>query len=143
MHPIPVDYTTTLELTVTKQMTIGFEQTGRRLSKLHGIYAPNYLIEHLGLVSHKLIAPYLEPDEEGIITEVQVRHLAPTLPGMKVRFSAQHTETRHTFIYLTCEVHNILGDKIATAQTTQVFLKKQALNDSFVTLKDRWEAYRD
>lgn len=141
MRPIPVDYSTTFELTVTSQMTVDFEQTGR-LSKLHGIYATHYLIKHLEFVSRKLIAPYLEADEEGMIIEVQVKHLAATLPGMKIRFGAQHLTTKQHFIYLSCEAHNILGDKIAEAHTTQIIMKKQALHDSFMNLKHRWEAYR-
>jgi predicted thioesterase len=130
-------------ITVTTEMTVDFEQTEPGLGKLHPVYATYWLTKHFELASRKLVLPYLDEGEESIGFEVEIKHLASTLPGMKVLIVARHRSTRSNRIYIDCEAFNELGAKIGEGGTTQVVLAHEKLNQRFTELRERWEAYLD
>ncbi|UCH26864.1 MAG: thioesterase family protein [Trueperaceae bacterium] len=140
MRSIPIRHAIEQIIAVTPEMTVDFEQNEPGLGKLHPVYATYWLTKHFELASRKLVLPYLDDDEESIGFEVQVKHLASTLPGMNVRIVSQHRTTKDNRIYIDCEAFNELGDKIAEGSTTQVVLARKRLVQKFAELRERWEA---
>lgn len=53
------------------------------------VLATPWLIDFMESVSHRLIAQYLPEGSSSVGTEVNMRHLAPTPPGSKVRVKAE------------------------------------------------------
>ncbi len=142
MKTIPQAYEVKHSLTVTRAMTVDFEQNEAGLGKLHQVYATYWLGKHVELVSRKLTLAFLEEHEEGIGFELTVKHIASALPGMTVDLTATHQKTQNTRVYISCVAHNELGDKIAEATTTQVILPKNKLAAKFKTLEERWAQHK-
>jgi len=142
MKTIPQDYKAKHSLTVTRAMTVDFEQNEAGLGKLHQVYATYWLGKHIELVSRKLTLAFLEEHEESIGFELNIKHLASTLPGMNVTLTATHQNTLYSRVYIYCVAHNELGDKIAEATTTQVILPKETLASKFKTLEARWATHK-
>lgn len=142
MKPIPQGYEAKHSLTVTQTMTVDFEQNEPKLGKLHPVYASYWLGKHIELVSRKLTLDFLEEHEEGIGFELNLKHIASTLPGMSVTLTATHQKTKKNRVYISCVAHNELGDKIAEATTTQVILPKETLDSKFKTLEERWAKHK-
>ena len=139
MKPIPEGYEVAHSLIVTEAMTVDFEQDDPALGKLHNVYATYWLTKHMELVSRKIILPFLEPHEEGVGSEVSVRHLASALPGMEVRLTAAYLRTEEGRIYARCEAFSELGDKVGEGTTTQVVMTRARLEEGFKRLQERWE----
>lgn len=138
MRPIPAGYEATFETVVSEAMTVEFEELGR----VHPVYATYWLVKHMELAGRKIILPFLEVDEEGIGSAVEVRHLASALPGMRVRVIARHERTEGNRVYALLEAYNELGDLIGSGRTEQVILPKAKVAALFRRLQARWEAKR-
>jgi len=143
MKPLPTGYRALFETVVTEAMTVDFQQPEPGLGRLHPVYATYWLTRHMELVSRKLILPFLEPGEEGIGYQVTVRHLAPTLPGMRVRLEATHIKTEGNRVHVRCEAFNELDDRIGEGSTTQAVLTVTRLEQGFAALRRRWEVARE
>ena len=141
MKPVPKGYRATFDLVVLEDMTVDFEQDPP-LGKLHPVYATYWMTKHMELVSRKVILPFLEEDEEGIGFEVNVKHVASALPGMRVSVVAEHVKTEKNRVYTRCEAHSELGDKLGEGTVTQVILESERLESLFSTLHTRWNAHK-
>lgn len=140
MRPIPAGFEASHELTVTEAMTVDFEQEDPRLGRLHPVYATYWLTKHAELASRKIILPFLEPGEEGIGHEVNVKHLASALPGMQVVVTARLRRQEGNRVYADVRAVNELGDVVGEGSTTQVVLPRSKLERSFARLRERWTA---
>lgn len=139
MRPIPAGYTATFTLTVTPEMTVDFEELGQ----VHPVYATYWMAKHMELVGRKVLLPFLEPQEEGIGYAVNVRHLAPALPGMHLTVRGEHLRTAGNRLYVRCEVHNAWGELVGDGETTQVILPSQVIQERFDLLRRRLSEAED
>ncbi|MBE3560175.1 MAG: thioesterase family protein [Ktedonobacteraceae bacterium] len=135
MRPIPVGQQAVVELTVTPQMTVHFEEMGA----VHPVYATYWMVKHMELAGRKVLLPFLDSGEEGIGYEVRARHLASALPGMRVRIVAEHVRTERNRVYVRCQAFSELGDLIGEGETTQVILPIAKLEANFQSLRARWQ----
>lgn len=120
-------------------MTVNFEELG----KLHPVYATYWVGKHFEEVGRKLILPFLEEGEETIGTQLEVKHTASTLVGMKVIITATFIKREGRRLYAEMRAVNELGDEIATGTTTQALLPKEKIDDNFAMLKERWKQYKE
>lgn len=120
-------------------MTVNFEELG----KLHPVYATYWVGKHFEEVGRKLILPFLEEGEETIGTQLEVKHTASTLVGMKVIITATFIKREGRRLYAEMRAVNELGDEIATGTTIQALLPKEKIDDNFATLKERWKQYNE
>lgn len=120
-------------------MTVNFEELG----KLHPVYATYWVGKHFEEVGRKLILPFLEEGEETIGTQLEVKHTASTLVGMKVIITATFIKREGRRLYVEMRAVNELGDEIATGTTTQALLPKEKIDDNFAMLKERWKQYKE
>ena len=145
MKPIPDGFEAVHELLVEERMTVDFEGDDPRLGRLHPVYATYWLVKHAELASRKIILPFLEPHEEGIGHEASVRHLAPALPGMRVRVRAVHegTDVRGSSARVRARIlaETEMGDRIAEGATVQVVLPRDRIESNFAALRERWNAW--
>ena len=135
MRPIPKGYQAVFEVEVTPEMTVDFEELGR----VHPVYATYWMAKHMELASRKIILPFLEYGEDGIGFEVTVRHLAPALPGMRLRVVARHLGTEGNRVLAGCTVKNEQGDRIGEGETVQVILPKAKIQAIFDRVRERFE----
>lgn len=133
MRPIPPGYAATFDFTVTPQMTVDFEELGR----VHPVYATYWMAKHMELVGRKILLPHLEPGEEGIGSEVRVSHLAPAVPGMRLRVVGEHLRTEGNRVYVRCEARNAWDELIGAGETTQVVLPSSVIRKRFDALQRR------
>ena len=74
MRPISVGESATLEVVVTPELTVHFEELG----SVHAVYATYNMAKHFEEAGRKLLLRHLEPDEDGLGRSVTVEHLAPS-----------------------------------------------------------------
>ena len=137
MRPIPADFTQTLTVTVTDEMTVNFGELGR----VHPVYATYWMARHFEEAGRKIILPFLEEGEGGIGSEVEVNHTASALPGMTVTVTATFERQEGRRVYATMRAVNALGDEIGTGRTTQVVLPQARIDANFGALRERWAAH--
>jgi predicted thioesterase len=138
MKPIPADFTQTLTITVTDEMTVNFDELG----PLHPVYATYWMAKHFEEAGRKIIVHFLEDGEGGIGSEVSVRHVGSALPGMRVTITARHDRTEGRRVYAVMEAVTELGDVIGTGSSTQVFMPQERIESNFETLRARWQERR-
>lgn len=98
MHPsLTVGTTAEIEITVTPDMCPAFDGV-----IVHRVYSTWSLAHHMELAARKVLAPHLEPDEEGIGAHLSIDHVAPTPCGRRVRVVAEAVEVGPTT--LVCDV---------------------------------------
>lgn len=132
MRPIPAGYQATFDVVVTQEMTVDFEELGR----VHPVYATYWMAKHMELAGRKILVQFLEPHEDGIGFEVRVRHLAPALPGTRLRVVAEHTRTERNRIFVHCHVYDGRGRVIGEGETTQVVLPAAEIRRRFELLAE-------
>lgn len=59
---------------------------------VHEVLGTSALIHQMEWAARKVLLPVLEPGEEGVGTQVSMRHLAPALPGERVTVRARALE---------------------------------------------------
>lgn len=69
---------------------------------VHRVYSTWSMAHHMELAARKVLAPHLEPAEEGIGSHLSIDHVAPTPVGHCVRVEAVATEIGPTT--LICDV---------------------------------------
>jgi len=121
--------TATVEVVVDATMFAAFE--GR---VVHPVYGTAAMIAHMELAGRHIILPYLEPHEEGVGYEINVRHLAPTVAGARVTARATLTEVRGNRVICCVEAHNDRGI-IGEGTFTQVILNRKDLEERIVALQ--------
>lgn len=118
---LKVGQTSKVEVEVTDDMFVCFEG-----KVVHELYSTSSLVQHMELAARKLIVPYLEPTEVGMGCQVEVSHIAITLPGMKVEIVATVSDIKDNKIVAEVEASNIRG-KIARGTVTQAVVGKEWL----------------
>lgn len=111
-----------VEVVVTKDMRPAFAGP-----PVHDLYATSALVHDMEWAARKLILPYLEPHEEGMGSHIEVSHLMPTLPGMKVIVRATVSEVRENKVVCDLDAFNVRG-KIARGTMTQAIIDKEWLD---------------
>lgn len=118
-----------VEVVVDATMFAAFE--GR---VVHPVYGTAAMIAHMELAGRRIILPYLEPHEEGVGYEIEVRHLAPTVAGMRVTARATLTEMHGNRVTCRVEAHNDRGP-IGEGMFTQVILDRKDLDERIAALR--------
>ncbi|MGM9322668.1 thioesterase family protein [Deinococcus aquaticus] len=134
MQAIPEEFTQTLSVTVTDEMTVNFGELGR----LHPVYATYWMARHFEEAGRKIILPFLEEGEGGIGTQVDVTHTASALPGMRVTVTATFERQEGRRVTARMVAVNELGDQIGHGTTTQMVLPQARIDTNFDTLRQRW-----
>lgn len=115
MQRIPPGRTATLEVVVTDEMTVRFDQLG----PVHPVYATYWMAKHMEEAGRLVLLPYLETGEDGVGGAVSVEHLAPALPGERLTVLAHHEHTSGRRIECRCVAHTMSGRLIGTGTTVQ------------------------
>jgi fluoroacetyl-CoA thioesterase len=122
LKPIPPGYEGRVEVVVTREMTVDFEELGR----VHPVYATYWLAKHMEEAGRKIILPFLEDGEEGIGSAVSVRHRAPAVPGTRVEVVAEHVRTDENRVLARCVAR--AGDVVVgEGETEQTILPKRVI----------------
>ncbi len=77
---------------------------------VHRVYSTWALAHHMELAARKVLAPHLEPHEEGIGSHLSIDHLAPTPVGKTVRVVATCTELNGSKV--VCDVVAYEGERV-------------------------------
>jgi fluoroacetyl-CoA thioesterase len=101
---------------------------------VHPVYGTAAMIAHMELAGRRIILPYLEPHEEGVGYAIDVRHLAPTVAGMRVTARATLTEVRGNRVVCRVESYNERG-RIGEGTFTQVILNRTDLEGRIIALQ--------
>ena len=97
---------------------------------IHPVCATWEIVHHMEVAGRKLLAPFLEPDEEGIGAHISVNHHAPAAIGSTVRVEAVAKSWTHRRLTCTLQAHS--GDRlIAEGEFVQVVLPKERLERLF------------
>ena len=102
---------------------------------VHEVYSTFALARDMEWASRLLLLDILKEEEEGIGTELQVKHLAPVFLGQKIKIMAIVKNFNNKI--LDCEVTVNCGSKIiATGFTQQKIMNKSRLAEIFRTKKE-------
>ena len=118
MIPIPVGSTATLDVVVTEDMTVDFDEMG----KVHPVYATYTMAKHFEEAGRKLLVPHLEDGEAGIGTSVAVEHRAPSWVGDAIRVTARCVEVRDGRLTVECWATDAYGRDLGRGSTVQAVL---------------------
>ena len=118
MIPIPVGSTATLDVVVTEDMTVDFEEMG----KVHPVYATYTMAKHFEEAGRKLLVPHLEPGEAGIGTAVTVDHRAPSWVGDVIQVTARCVDVRDGRLTVECSATDAYGRDLGRGTTVQAVL---------------------
>ena len=77
---------------------------------VHHVYSTWALAHHMELAARKVLAPHLEPHEEGIGSHLSIDHLSPTPVGKTVRVVATCTELDGSKV--VCDVVAYDGERV-------------------------------
>lgn len=94
---LQIGNTAEVTITVTEDMCPAFDDV-----VVHRVYSTWSMAHHMELAARKVLAPHLEPHEEGIGSHLSIDHLAPTPLGHQVRVVAEAVEVGPTT--LVCDV---------------------------------------
>ncbi|HEY8552335.1 MAG TPA: thioesterase family protein [Thermaerobacter sp.] len=120
-----------VEATVDATMQAAFD--GR---VIHPLYSTWALVHHLEHAARRVLEPFLEPHEEGVGYAVEVRHLAPTPVGARVRAVAVLEAVEGNRVVCRVEAYNDL-EKIAEGRQVQVVLDRAAFRRRIAELQRR------
>ncbi|MDQ3394154.1 MAG: hypothetical protein M3512_08590 [Bacteroidota bacterium] len=101
---------------------------------VHEVYATFSLARDMEWCSRLFVLDLIKEDEEGIGTELHVKHLHPAIIGEEVVIEA----TVISFVEnaLLCEIVVKVGERIvATGETGQKIIKKEKLKELLAGLK--------
>ena len=138
MRPVQIGEQAVLEVLVTPDMTVKFGELGT----LHPVYATYELARHFEEVGRKLLLPHLEGGEDGLGTELRVRHLRSALPGMRITLTATVSRMEGRRLTVDIEAVSELGEVVATGGTEQYLSSAERIAASFAELAERWQAHR-
>lgn len=118
--------TAEITITVTQDMCPAFDGV-----VVHRVYSTWSMAHHMEIAARMVLAPHLEPHEEGIGSHLSIDHIGPTPLGHNVRLVAEAVEIDATT--LVCEViayhRRRSGEKIVgRGRQVQRVLPKDKLN---------------
>jgi fluoroacetyl-CoA thioesterase len=102
---LQVGATAEVTATVTEDMCPAFDG-----EIVHRVYSTWSMAHHMELAARLVLAPHLDPDEEGIGAHLSIDHLAPTPVGHTVRVVAVATEVHRTTVVCDCTAYD--GDRV-------------------------------
>ncbi|MGY1637164.1 thioesterase family protein [Geodermatophilus sp. SYSU D00742] len=123
MRPVPAGESAVLEVVVTPEMTVRFDELG----PVHPVYATYSMAKHFEEAGRKLLLRYLDPRETGIGSSLSVEHLAPAWVGDVVRVTARCREHRGNRLTCECTAVDAEGRLLGRGTTGQVVLSEEAL----------------
>ena len=123
MLPVPVGASAVLDVTVTPELTVRFDELG----PVHPVYATYSMAKHFEEAGRKLLLEHLEPGEAGIGRSVAVEHLAPAWVGDAVRVTARCVDLRDNRLTCACTAVGRDGRKLGRGTTVQVILPEDEL----------------
>lgn len=123
MLPIPVGATAELEVAVTPEMTVRFDELG----PVHPVYATYTMAKHFEEAGRKLLLRHLEPGEAGIGRSVSVEHVGPSWVGDSLRVTARCVEVRGNRLSCECSAVDGGGREVGRGTTVQVVLPEEVL----------------
>ena len=123
MRPVPVGESAVLDVVVTPEMTVRFDELG----PVHPVYATYTMAKHFEEAGRKLLLRYLEPGETGIGSSLSVEHLAPSRVGDAVRVTARCVELRGNRLACECTAVDAGGRLLGRGTTGQVVMSEEAL----------------
>lgn len=88
---------------------------------VHRVYSTWSMAHHMELAARRVLAPHLEPDEEGIGAHLSIDHVAPAPVGHEVRIVAEATELDDTTLVCRVTAYHVRpgGDRVV-GRGTQV-----------------------
>ena len=125
MRTIPVGSSAVLEIVVTPELTVHFEELG----SVHPVYATYNLAKHFEEAGRKLLLRHLDPEEDGLGRSVAVEHLAPSWVGDRLRIEARCVEVRGNRVTCECTATDDGGREVGRGSTVQVALPTTELED--------------
>ena len=123
MRPVPVGESAVLDVVVTPDMTVRFDELG----PVHPVYATYSMAKHFEEAGRKLLLRYLEPGEAGIGSSLSVEHLAPARVGDTVRVTARCVELRGNRLTCECTAVDGSGRALGRGTTVQAVLPEDVL----------------
>jgi predicted thioesterase len=121
--PVPVGGTAELDVVVTPEMTVRFDELG----PVHPVYATYSMAKHFEEAGRKLLLRHLEPGEAGIGRSVSVEHLGPAWVGDAVRVTARCVEVRGNRLTCECSAVDADGRELGRGTTVQAVLLQETL----------------
>jgi fluoroacetyl-CoA thioesterase len=121
--PVPVGGTAELDVVVTPEMTVRFDELG----PVHPVYATYSMAKHFEEAGRKLLLRHLEPGEAGIGRSVSVEHLGPAWVGDAVRVTARCVEVRGNRLTCECSAVDADGRELGRGTTVQAVLPQETL----------------
>jgi len=99
---------------------------------VHPVYATWIMVRDMEVTGRKLLAPYLEPHEEGVGAHIRVDHRSPATIGARVLIRAEATAvTAHK---LTCRMTATCDNRlVGQGEFVQVLLSKTRLEALLAT----------
>ncbi|MGY1721337.1 thioesterase family protein [Blastococcus sp. SYSU DS0552] len=123
MRPVPVGESALLDVVVTPEMTVRFDELG----PVHPVYATYSMAKHFEEAGRKLLLRHLEPGEAGIGSALSVEHLAPAWVGDAIRVTARCTEVRGNRLTCDCSAVDAEGRLLGRGTTVQAVLSEEAV----------------
>ena len=123
MIAVPVGEVAELDVVVTPEMTVRFDELG----PVHPVYATYSMAKHFEEAGRKLLLRYLEPGEAGIGRSVSVEHLGPSWVGDAVRVTARCVEVRGNRLTCECSAVDADGRELGRGTTVQAVLPQEVL----------------
>ncbi|MGY1839974.1 MULTISPECIES: thioesterase family protein [unclassified Modestobacter] len=123
MRPVPAGATASIEVVVTPEMTVRFDELGA----VHPVYATYTMAKHFEEAARKLLLRYLDPDEDGIGRSLTVEHLAPSRVGDRIRVTATRAEVHGNRLTCSCTAVDGDGRRLGTGSTVQAALPVASL----------------
>ncbi|MCZ2805452.1 thioesterase family protein [Modestobacter sp. VKM Ac-2983] len=120
---IPVGATATLDVVVTPELTVHFDELG----PVHPVYATYSMAKHFEEAGRKLLLQHLEPGQAGIGRSVAVEHLGPSWVGDTVVVTARCTEVSGNRLTCACTATDAQGRELGRGTTVQVVLPEELL----------------
>lgn len=117
--------TASVEIEVTESMCPAFDGI-----VVHRVYSTWSVAHHMELAARKVLAPHLEPEEEGIGAHLSIDHLAPTPLGGRVRIEAEAIELDATTLVCAVRAYHRRGDGerlVARGRQVQRILPRRVL----------------
>ena len=139
MKPFTGSETATLEFMVTLEMTTYADDPGQA----NPVYSSATMARHFEEAGRRILAPNLEPTEDGVTQGVNVEHTANALPGMWVRIEGRVERAEGRRLYCRVKAYNELGDRIGHGTTVYVVMPKDRASAGFRQLEARLKEHRE
>jgi predicted thioesterase len=123
VRPIAVGESAVLDVVVTPELTVRFEELG----PVHPVYATYNMAKHFEEAGRKLLLRHLGPDEEGLGRSVAVEHLAPSWVGDRLRIEARCVAVDGNRLTCECTATDGDGREVGRGSTVQVVLARDVL----------------